>query len=80
MERSGTGLNWRSQAGKPTDVSLKAAFGDSSAGVGSRGSWWCISASVGVILAMEAVSTAGKWVDLSCVTTETMLFIMRIVR
>ena len=37
MERSGTGLNWRSQAPKPADVSLKAAFGDSSAVKGSRG-------------------------------------------
>ena len=31
MERSGAGLNWRSQAPKAADVSLKAAFGDSSA-------------------------------------------------
>jgi len=31
MERSGNGLNWRSQAPKPADVSLKADSGDSSA-------------------------------------------------
>ena len=28
-ERSGDGLNWRSQALKPVDVSLKVSFGDS---------------------------------------------------
>ena len=36
VERSGPGLNRGSQARKPGDVSLKAAFGDSSAVVGSR--------------------------------------------
>jgi hypothetical protein len=36
MARSGTGLNWRSHAPKPADVSLEAAFGDSSAVVGWR--------------------------------------------
>jgi hypothetical protein len=30
-QRSGDGLNWRSQAPKAADVSLKAAFGDPSA-------------------------------------------------
>ena len=36
MERSGTGLNWRSQAPKQADVSLEASSGDSSAGMDSR--------------------------------------------
>ena len=34
MERSGTGLNWRSQAPSPAEVSLEADSGDSSAVVG----------------------------------------------
>ena len=37
MERSGTGLNWRSQAPNPADVSLEAASGDSSAVQGFPG-------------------------------------------
>ena len=36
MERSGTGLNWRSQAPSPADESVEAASGDSSAFVGSE--------------------------------------------
>jgi len=58
MERSGTGLNRRSQARKPADVSWKAAFGDSSAVKGLWGSRCRIPASVGIILAMETVSTS----------------------
>jgi len=30
LDEGGSGLNWQSQAPKPSDVSLKAAFGDSS--------------------------------------------------
>jgi hypothetical protein len=37
MERSGSGSNWRSQAPNAADVSLKAAFGGSSAVKGSFG-------------------------------------------
>ena len=44
---------------------------------GRKGSRWCISASVGVILAIETVSMAWKWNNISCVPIAIMLFIMR---
>ena len=60
MERSGTGLNWRSQAPKPADVSLKAAFGDSSAVQGSRGCSVAFAPIIEMAVTVCAAAVAGE--------------------